>query len=90
MAEPISTTILLAFAVGIIIGILRSLSKKLMGIIWLIAVIIAISRIFILGPAGYAEGLNWRIWNWVAMFITVNISYLLGYSGMESFKEALN
>jgi len=88
MVEPISTTIVTAFVVGVIFGVIDELSRKVSAIIWIVAIIFLGISFFIQGPAGYANSLNWGIWNWVVMLIFVNISYLLGKFGCKNLKES--
>lgn len=86
--EPISQTIITSFVTGIIIGIIDEINRKVMAVIWVLAVIFVAVSFFIQGPAAYSIGLNWGIGNWIAMFITVNLSFMLGKFGLKNLKEA--
>ena len=88
MVEPISQTVASSFVIGIIMGVIDEISIKLLGIIWLLALIWTIFSFFIQGPSGYASGLNWGVWNWITMVITVSISFAIGKSGLNSVKNA--
>lgn len=86
--EPISQTIITSFVIGIIIGIIDEINRKIFAVIWVLAVIWMIISFFIQGPTAYAAGLNWGIGNWIAMFITINFSVIIGKFGFKGFKEA--
>jgi len=85
--EPISQTIGTSFVIGIVMGIIYNLSKKLMAIIWCLAVILCVISVFFYDGAS-VQAEVWGVWNWIAMLITVNLSFILGYEGMKMVKES--
>lgn len=86
--EPISQTIATGFVVGVIVGIIDEINRKLFAVIWILAVIWTIFSFFIQGPSDYASGLNWGVWNWIAMIISVSISVMVGKFGFRNVKDA--
>ena len=89
MLEPIATTVIRSFVVGLFVGIIYRINKKLIAVIWGLTVLaLLFSLIFGGGFTGFAEGLNWGIWNWIVMIIFVFIGHLSGESGVMMIKEA--
>ncbi len=86
MIEPISQTIMNGLIIGLLTGIVYSLSKKLYYIIWGLAVgTLIILVIFFSGGSEISN--TWGIWNWITMLIAVNIGNLLGRFGMDELKN---
>ena len=84
MIEPISETILNGMVIGIMCGVIYEISKKICFIIWSCAVLLLIIIFF----AGTTEISNvWEVGNWIAILISVNLSFLIGSFGVKFFKE---
>jgi hypothetical protein len=86
--EPISQTIATNFVLGVILGIIDEINKKAITVIWILAVIWTVCSFFIQGPADYASGLGWGVWNWITMVITVTLSFMIGKIGCKGIKDA--
>ena len=87
MIEPISQTIFSGIAIGLLCGIIYGISKKLYLIIWGISAFLIILSYFILGSSEITTSLNWGIWNWITMLITVNIGMFIGITAVKAIKE---
>ena len=90
MTEPLTTTISQSFIIGMIMGICHGINKKIVAIIWILALLFLIGC-FIISPNNTINelGNNWNILNWITMIVSVNVFYLIGWAGITFVKETL-
>lgn len=78
MNELILGTIVQAYIIGAIMGVIQAWNKKVMFGIWILALIFASVRMFMVGSTEYVNGLNWGVWNWIVMLIFVFVGMVSG------------
>lgn len=87
MIEPLSETIFRSILVGLFLGLVGSISKKILIVIWMSSLFILIFSAIVFGTGQILNDVSWGPMNWICMLFFVNLFYIFGDSIGKQFKD---
>ena len=79
MTEAIIVTIFQSFTIGLFVGFILGINKKIMWFIWAFTILICIVGFIIVGGEAVAVSFSiWGVWNWICMIIFVGLGSWVG------------